>query len=359
MSRLDLEAADFQFHCPALPDAALRVYRFTGREALSEPHEFIIELVSPEPDLDLDAPIGQPARLALRGLLPSGERYERYVHGVIERAVQLSAGPRSSLYQVTLVSVLRKLAQGRDSRIFQGLSVPEVTRAVLLEGKLLQEQIQPLLHGSYAARDYCVQYEESSLDFVMRLWEAEGICFFLEHQADREVLLLGDGPHAFDSLRSGAGGCDRLSYRDEPHLYEEGVWELRAETALVPGATVLRDFSFQQPSLDMEVRAQSAEGSAAERYCFPGGYTNPAAGQRLARLRLEEQLCSSHRYCGQSNVRALCPGARFTLSGHRRRACNQEYLIVAVEHSGVQPQALPDLVPRGSAEPDPGPPKLV
>ncbi len=30
------------------------------------------------------------------------------------------------------------------------------------------------------------------------------------------------------------------------------------------------------------------------------------------------------------------------------------YLIVAVEHSGVQPQALPDLVPRGSAEPNPG-----
>ena len=88
------------------------------------------------------------------------------------------------------MSVLRKLAQGRDSRIFQGLSTPEVTRAVLLDGKLLPEQIQPLLHGSYAARDYCVQYEESSLDFMMRLWEEEGICFFLEHQADREVLLL-------------------------------------------------------------------------------------------------------------------------------------------------------------------------
>ncbi len=359
MSRLDLEAADFRFRCHALPDEALRVHRFTGREALSEPHEFTIELVSKEPDLDLDAPIGQPARLALRGLLPSGERYERYVHGVIERAVQLAAGARYSLYQVSLVSALRTLAQGRDSRIFQGLSVPEVTLAILADNKVLQEQIQPLLHCSYAARDYCVQYEESSLDFMRRLWEEEGICFFLDHQRDREVLLLGDGPHAFDSLRSAARGGDRLSYRDAPHLYEEGVWELRAESARVPGAAVLRDFRFQQPSLDMEARAEVERGSESELYSFPGGYTEPADGQRLARLRLQEQLCSSHRYCGRSNVRALVPGSKFTLDGHRRRACNQEYLIVAVEHSGVQPQALPDWLPRGSAEPEPSARGLV
>lgn len=359
MSRLDLEAADFQFRCRALPDKTLRVHRFTGREALSEPHEFIIELVSAEPDLDLDAPIGQPARLALRGLLPSGQRYERYVHGVIERAVQLAAGPRYSLYQLTLVSALRRLAPGRDSRIFQGLSTPEVTLAVLADGKILQGQLQPLLHCSYAARDYCVQYEESSLDFMRRLWEDEGICFFLEHHEDREVLVLGDGAHAFDSLRGPTRGDDRLLYRDEPHLYEEGVWELRAESSLAPGAAVLRDFSFQQPSLDMEARAQEAAGGEPELYSFPGGYTDPADGQRLARLRLQEQLCSSHRYRGRSNVRALLPGSKFTLSGHRRRACNQEYLIVAVEHSGVQPQALPDGLARGSAEADPQAHKLV
>lgn len=354
MSRLDLEAADFDFRCPALRDDTLRVHRFTGREALSEPHEFIIELVSAEPDLDLEVLLGQPARLRLRGLDAGGGRYQRYVHGVIERAVQLAAGARYSLYQVTLGSALRTLALRRDSRIFQGLSAPEVTLAVLREGQALADRVQPLLHCSYAARDYLVQHQESSLDFIRRLWEEEGICFFFEHGEDREVLLLGDGPHAFDSLR----GADHLRYRDEPHLYEEGLWELRAESALAPGAATLRDFRFQQPSLDLEARARTEPRGESEMYYFPGGYTELAQGQRLARIRLEEQQCDRQRYCGRSNVRAVVPGARFTLSGHRRRACNQEYLIVAVEHTGVQPRALPDWLPRGSAEPEPGAPKL-
>ena len=61
MAKLDLGQAEFLFHSDALADAVLQVFRFTGREALSQPFEFSIELASDDPDLDLLAPIGQPA----------------------------------------------------------------------------------------------------------------------------------------------------------------------------------------------------------------------------------------------------------------------------------------------------------
>lgn len=348
MSKLDLEEAEFWFRCAALPDPTLRVYRFTGRETLNQPVRFTLELVSADPNLDLDTPIGQPARLSLRGRHPGGERYNRQIHGVIERLVQRSAGVRYSVYEATLISTVGTLAYSRDSRIFQQLSGPEIVQTVLKEGRLPAGGVQTLLHASYAARDYCVQYQESPLHFFQRLCEEEGVTFFFDYQAEREVLLLGDGAHAFDTLPS----CPQLRHWDEPHLYEEGVWEFRAASALTPGATVLRDFRFQQPSLDMETRAQV--NHEHEMYFHPGEYSDPTHGQRLATQRLEEQLCGRHRYYGQSNVRALLPGYKFTLSGHRRRACNQEYLIVAVEHTGMQPQALP----YGAGEPGPGNAKI-
>lgn len=354
MSHLDLEEADFWFRCPALPDETLRVLRFTGREALSQPPTFTIELVSAEPNLELIAALGQPAQLTLRGRHPDGSRYTRCVPGVIARAEQLLAGARVSLYRLTLTSRLATLAYGSDLRIFQDLSTPEVVLAVLREAGLSPDCIQPLLHGRYLRRDYCVQYKESRLQFIKRLLEHEGICFFSD--PDREVLYLADGPHAFEALPA----SPRLRHRDAPHLYEEGLWGLHDGCAICPDDAVLRDFHFAQPRLDMEARAHADGGSYVE-YDFPGGYTQPEEGQRLARIRLQEQRCERQRAGALSNVPALVPGFKFVLDGHRRRSCNRELLIVSVEHSGVQPQALPqgsDLAQLGIRAPDPGPDKL-
>src|SRR5262249_51226138 len=161
----------------------------------SQPFEFAIELTSDAPDLDLQAPIGQPACLSLRGRLADGSRYTRYVHGVIERFVQLSAGIRHSRYQAVLVPTIKPLHYSRNSRIFQKQSAPDITKKVLKDGKVPSDWVNALLHGSYGDRDYCVQYQESDLNFVQRLWEEEGIFYFFEHEKDKDKLALGDGGH--------------------------------------------------------------------------------------------------------------------------------------------------------------------
>ena len=192
MSRLELNQAEFLFSCDALAEGNLRVYRFRGREHISQPFEFQIELVSPSPNVDLDAGIGQPAVLTLFGRHFTGARYTRYVHGVIERFVQLGAGSRHSRYQATLVPTLKPLAFTRSARIFQRESVPDVTQKVLKENGVSSDAISTLLHGTYAPRDYCVQYQESHLTFIQRLWEEEGICYFFEHEKDKDTIVLGD-----------------------------------------------------------------------------------------------------------------------------------------------------------------------
>lgn len=336
MPKLDLSQAEFVFHCDALSGAALAVHQFSGRESLSQPFEFQIDLVSDDPDLDLDASIGQPASLTLRGRLFDGSRYSRYVHGVIERFIQVGAGVRQSRYQVTLVPTIKPLAFTRNSRIFQTKSGPDVTQQVLKDDKIPGDWVSTMLHGTYGARDYCVQYQESDLDFIQRLWEEEGIFYFFEHTNDQDKLVLGDGGHAFSNLAA----YSETQLRDKPHLHEECLFEFRAESSLRPGATVLRDFKFKQPTLDMEATAQSDKFTDYKMYFFPGEYVDPALGKHFAKLRLEELQCQKNRYVGTGTVRAMLPGHKFSLAGHRRDDCNQEYLILSVEHRGTQPQAL-------------------
>ena len=336
MAKLDLGQAEFLFHSDALADAILQVFRFTGRESLSQPFEFSIELASDDPDLDLQAPVGQPGCFTLRGRLADGSRYNRYVHGVVERFVQLSAGIRQSRYQATLVPTIKPLHYTRNARIFQKQSAPEVAKKVLQDGRIPADWVNAMLHGSYGARDYCVQYQESDLNFVQRLWEEEGISYFFEHTKDKDTLALGDGSHAFDSLAQ----YSDVRLRDQPHMYEEGLHEFRAENSLRSGAALMRDFKFKQPALELEASAEGDKFADYKMYYFPGEYVDAGVGKQLATVRLQEQQCQSSRYVGTGNVRAMLPGYKFTLAGHRRSDCNQEYLIVTVEHRGSQPMAL-------------------
>ena len=336
MPNLDLSQAEFLFHSDALAEATLFVYQFSGSESLSQPFEFQVDLACDDPNLDLEAPIGQAACLTLRGRTFDGGRYQRYVHGVIERFVQIGAGVRQSRYQATLVPTIKQLAFTRNSRIFQKLSSPDVTKQVLSEDKIPSDWVSKLLHGSYGPRDYCVQYQESDLNLIQRLWEEDGIFYFFEHERDKDKLVLGDGGHAFSTLPV----YEELRLRDKPHLHEECLFEFRAESAMRPGGTVLRDFKFKQPALEMEATAQASKFADFKMYYFPGEYVDPQLGKQIAQLRLEELQCQKSFYIGTSSVRAMLPGHKFTLCGHRRDDCNQEYLIISVEHRGTQPLAL-------------------
>ena len=336
MSKLDLGQAEFLFKSDGLSGSSLRVFRFRGQERISESFIFVIDLVCDDSDLDLEAAISQPACLTLRGRLYDGSRYERYVHGVVERFVQLAAGIRHSRYQATLVPVTKPLSYTRNSRIFQQQTTAEVTKKVFEDGQVPGDAVSTMLHGSYGPRDYCVQYQESDLDFVQRLFEEEGIFYFFEHEKDKAKLNLGDGGHAFESLPKYA----EVQLRERPHVYEEGLSEFHAEAALRPGAAAMRDYKFKQPALELEVTAEADKHAEREMYFFPGDYVDPALGKRLVKVRLEELQSQKQRYVGTGNVRAMLPGYKFTLGGHRRSSCNKEYLIVAVSHSGAQPQAL-------------------
>ncbi|HYO65319.1 MAG TPA: type VI secretion system tip protein VgrG, partial [Archangium sp.] len=154
------------------------VTQLSGVEGLSRPFEFNLELYThAEAPLALAELMGSAATLTFQH---AGEPV-RYVNGQVHRAQAL--GPRGGRfrYRLRVVPALERLKHVRRSRIFQNKAIPDIVKQVLNEG---QVKHRFALSGSYAPREYCVQYRESDFDFISRLLEEEGIFYFFTHSED-------------------------------------------------------------------------------------------------------------------------------------------------------------------------------
>ena len=101
---LTLEGVDHNF----------QVLEFRGREAISQPYRFDLELVSERADLDLQALLHRPAFLTFD---PAGMG----IHGLVHHIAQGESGQRLTRYRLTLVPQLAYLAHRTNQRIFQHL----------------------------------------------------------------------------------------------------------------------------------------------------------------------------------------------------------------------------------------------
>ncbi|MBU1331615.1 MAG: type VI secretion system tip protein VgrG, partial [Gammaproteobacteria bacterium] len=159
----------------------LQVLAFNGRDAISQPYRFELELVSERPDLDLQSLLHQPAFLAFS---PEGPG----IHGLIFQVAQGESGKRLTRYTLSMVPQLSYLALRTNQRIFQHLTVEKIISQVLEEHGIQANAYQFQLGSIYPEREYCVQYDETDLHFVQRLCEEEGIHYHFQHSEQGHVL---------------------------------------------------------------------------------------------------------------------------------------------------------------------------
>ncbi|MFL5349715.1 MAG: type VI secretion system Vgr family protein [Hyalangium sp.] len=318
----------FEFQAGPYTSEELAVTAFSGREELSRAFAFTVELAATgQVAIQPKELLGQKGALALHDQVNSASRF---VHGMIGRVEALGERRGRLRYRVLLVPELWKLRHVRRSRIFQEKSVPEIVQQVLDEAGIAHGAS---LKGSYAAREFCVQYRESDFDFVCRLLESEGICFFFEHTEDSHTLMLGDGPDAHTPIPGEA----RLPFRGPlgTETSQEHVLGLERAARIRPGAVALRDFDFVRPSLDLTAKNQAAHADKAlEIYDAPGKYVEPGVGRSTAKVRMEELRYDTERCDGECSSVRLSPGFTFTLTEHPDATFEGDYLVVSVEHSG-------------------------
>lgn len=330
------DADTFAFEVSGL-SSALRVARFMGREAISEPFRFDLTLVSEDPNVSFEDVVGKPALLTMRGEEP------RYVHGIVARFEERDGGKKSTTYHAVLVPKIHLLLMRHDLRtfgsgvrVFTSQTAPDVVEEVLKQAGLASGTDYRLsLQSTYRKREYCVQYRERDLDFVSRLLEDEGIHYFFEHHEDKHVMVIADSPSAATPIVAPAS----VVFRAPSGALQRGenVSRFYYGQEITSGKTTLRDYDFKKPSLDLQRDATGSDNTNLEVYDHPGVYELPSDGAALAKVRLEALTVPQKTAHGESGCPRLAAGHTFSLAEHPRDSLNREYLLTAVEHEGIEP----------------------
>ena len=255
----------------------LLVNGISGREAISEPFEFHLDLVARnERPVESGKILGQPVTVELA--LP-GQPAVRHFHGIVRRFIERNGDATFTHFEAVVVPKLWLATQKLQSRVFQRKTVPEILAEVLQGIDVRQD----LLAG-YAARDCCVQYRESDFAFASRLMEEEGIFYYFVHSAGRHEMVLSDNV---------------------------------ADLAPVTGDSTIR---FEQ---DADAPRRAMQVTAWKKIEDVCPVTNAMA-------TAQPDAASSLRIEGQSGCAGLSIGAKFTLVRHPN--ADGDYYLTRIDH---------------------------
>ncbi len=316
------------------------VLSFQVSEKLSQPFTAQVEFVAPaEATLDRDL-LGKTALLSFN---ESAGIPIRFVHGIVLglNTEQAALGERP-LVRATIGPRLSRLGLGRGNRIFQRKTVPDIAKLILDQH---QVPFETRFSVHYDVREYCVQYGESDLAFLQRLFEEEGIYYYFFHEEEGHKLVLTDSASGFHDVP----GEVFVPFRAERGLVgTESIFDVQDRHVLTSQAVSLLDFNYLTPSQDM--RSNASEGDTAlEIYEHHGRFETPAIGKKRAKIRLEQHRAVAELVQGLSDCKRFLPGARFKLEDHPSGELNKQYVLTSVAHQGRQPSATD----AGSTEPQP------
>jgi type VI secretion system secreted protein VgrG len=318
------------------------IIKFEANEALSELFTYNIEAASKTENADLQSIMSE--KCAIKFTLKN--KSERVLNGTLVDAQWLGKQDDLYIYRFTLKPWLWLLSQRADCRIFKNKTALDIIKEIFKkEGSAsfddrTSETLQPI--------DYCVQYRETDLDFVLRLMEQYGIYYYFKHSDGDHKLVLCDSRSAHDQVQAAAepsfqGDASGYAFVPQGNRFPRSAVEHLTSWSTIrrlrTGKFELKDYDFEKSESDLTARAEEGfpKAKSYEAYDYPAAYTKRDQGEHFARVMAQaEQAQDDRRYAG-GDAASLYPGALMKLIDHPTGAENSEYIVVRATHAyGIQ-----------------------
>jgi type VI secretion system secreted protein VgrG len=314
---------------------ALLLSGFQGHEAFSQLFHYDLELLSENDHIAPRDILGKQVTWAVNHVHSEPRSWSGHVHGWVA-GDQNARGLR--VYRAEVVPWLWFLTLTSDCRIFQNQSTLDILKTLFAEHGF-HDYSFAALHGTYARRTYCVQYRETTLDFVARLLEQEGIFYFFKHEEGKHTLVLGDRVSAYKDcpekevkLAAAAAAPNHLTSWEHRHAVRSGKWSLT-------------DYNFETPATNLgsssKMPAAFAPGDKLERFDYPGLYGRTEEGKVVTRLHMEEEETGLDVASAGGGCCTFVVGGMFRLTNHSCPSENQAYVITSIRHTATDPSYEP------------------
>ncbi|MDD1976991.1 MULTISPECIES: type VI secretion system Vgr family protein [Pseudomonas] len=324
------------FDSPLPDDQELQLLRFTGEEGISELFRYDVELVSQDARIELKKLIGKKVTMAIT--LADGSF--KYISAHVSDFVHSGADGGVANYNAELVPWLWILSRRRDSRIFQDKTTEQIVKEVFAYYLELADH-EFRLSKPLKPISYCTQYQESDLNFVLRLLEQEGLFFTFQHSKEGHRMIITDDSIALPPL----SGQPVIRYhRASVTETEDSITAWSSSRKFQPTRLSLKSYDYKQPGNPQLVQLNSInkQGDVGqfEVFEYEGlyGYANVDDGMQKARHRLEAMEVKGKTFSGNSNCRSMEPGYYFELAQHydhdNDAQDDRQFLLLTIKHWG-------------------------
>lgn len=338
-------------------EPSLSTRRLSLIERLDHPWEATVELVSHDLDLDVRSLLGARASVELDRPGVTARSFG----GVVTRSQYVTTHKKQLFAEVVVEPALALLRHTKRRRIFADATLLEVLKEVTADLFAAHggEWDFSRLSAELGPRDYVVQYDETDLEFVLRLLGQEGLC-----------LLHGMGGERWDStyvlidqnaMLPGFGFDPSIRAESKPwevpfipEAEEEAdtpsiqrLW--RADQVHTQGVSVQgRDWKTAGATrYETLIELGDEPGRTGHAWHYhPGrldegkGSEGPHANETdaWAIRQVDEARANGVGVEGQSNVADLFAGATFTLEGHPYRDLDASYAVLSLVHEADFPE---------------------
>ncbi|EEM8095968.1 type VI secretion system tip protein VgrG [Salmonella enterica] len=269
-----------------------------------------------------------------------GPKALRHVSGVISSFKMKENNQWQMQYRFRIHSPLHRSDLRQNFRIFQQQSIQAISDTLLRENGVTDWTSS--FKESHSPREFCVQYGESDLVFLSRLWAEEGIFFYdkLLPEASEQKLTLCDDVGSLYQIPDAFPFNPNMS----TGTTVESISVFHYEASVRPSSVLSQDYTFKVPGWQGQYN-QKGENlnnqlSQYEIFDYPGRFKDEQHGQDFTRYQMEGYRNDAEKAIGVSNSPALWPGNRFTLTGHPQEVMNRDWQVISCMIKGEQPQAL-------------------
>ncbi|NQW85176.1 MAG: type VI secretion system tip protein VgrG [Alcaligenaceae bacterium] len=328
----------FKFSSDGQGSATLDVASLFGTESISKPFRFELTLISSSTELDFTKILGKSATLNI--LSVDGSKQIPY-HGIVSELEQANPLRGAAVYRAVLVPNLWQLSLTKTNELYGNeQTIPQIIETVLKANNLtsLDYQLSLMNPTQYRQRSFVCQYQETSLTFVQRWLESEGLYYYFDHDnsgAKTAKLMI------LDYKQAEPAATLSLVYAQKEDLQtamqDDCVFDFTCTQTMLPKTVLVQDYNYRKASLGDQLQATAAASATGQGTVMYFGdnlrTTNDAT--YLAKVRSEEILCREQVFAGEATAVGLRSGYKIQLSKHYRSSFNGTYLVTDVEHRGA------------------------